>query len=145
MRVPRLAQRSAVGVNMTPLIDVVFQLLIFFLVSSHLAQQEAQMSLPLPIAHSGAPAAAEDERPRCTLNILHDGSLILVGRHIPATELAARLQQVLSEAGPEVELRVRADRTVPYRYVEPMLVACTQAGLTNVTFAVFDEETGGAP
>ena len=49
MRVPRLAQRSAVGINMTPLIDIVFQLLIFFLVSSRLSQQESQMALPLPV------------------------------------------------------------------------------------------------
>lgn len=143
MRVPRLAQRSAVGINMTPLIDIVFQLLIFFLVSSRLSQQESQMALPLPVAESGGDSDPSSERPRVTLNILVDGELVLVGRRIAAAELVERLRQVVTNYGADVELRVRADREVPYRHVEPMLVACSQAGLTNVTFAVYADEGGG--
>lgn len=145
MKVPRLAERGAVGINMTPLIDVVFQLLIFFLVSSHLSKQEAQMALPLPSAMTGAEAAAEDERPRVTLNVLSDGSLVLVGRHIAVAELGERLQVVVAEQGPEVELRVRADREVPYRHVEPVLLASSRAGLANVTFAVVDSTEQRSP
>ncbi|MFO0820800.1 MAG: biopolymer transporter ExbD [Pirellulales bacterium] len=145
MKIPRLAERGAVGINMTPLIDVVFQLLIFFLVSSHLARQEAQMALPLPTAASGAESRAEDERPRITLNVLADGALVLVGRRIQPTQLEERLRGVVAEEGAEVELRVRADRDVPYRHVEPVLVASSRAGLANVTFAVVDSEVSGKP
>lgn len=144
MRIPRLAQRGSVGINMTPLIDVVFQLLIFFLVSSHLARQESRMALPLPTAASGAESPA-DERPRVTLNVLADGALVLVGRRIAATELEERLRLVVAEEGAEVELRVRADREVPYRHVEPVLVASSRAGLANVTFAVIDPEVRSQP
>ena len=40
-------------IDMTPMIDVVFQLLIFFLVASHLARQEVQLQLDLPDAGTG--------------------------------------------------------------------------------------------
>lgn len=145
MRIPRLAQRGSVGINMTPLIDVVFQLLIFFLVSSHLARQESRMALPLPAAASGAESPVADERPRVTLNVLADGALVLIGRRIAPTELEERLRLVVAEEGAEVELRVRADREVPYRYVEPVLVASSRAGLANVTFAVIEPEVRSQP
>ncbi|MFO0901882.1 MAG: biopolymer transporter ExbD [Pirellulales bacterium] len=144
MKVPRLTRGGSVGINMTPLIDVVFQLLIFFLVSSHLAKQETQLALPLPTALSGQSVDPNDDRPRATLNVLFDGSLLLFGRAVPKEELPQRLALLVKEQGGEVELRVRADRDVPYKHVEPLLVACARAGLSNVTFAVVDETAGGA-
>ena len=48
MRVPSNLARGSLGFSMTPMIDVVFLLIIFFLVSSHLAQQEVQLDLDLP-------------------------------------------------------------------------------------------------
>lgn len=144
MRVPRLNRSGGVGINMTPLIDVVFQLLIFFLVSSHLAKQETQMTLPLPAAQGGREADPQSEHPRATLNVLADGTLLLFGHHVPPKDLAARLALLVKDQGGDVELRVRADRDVPYKHVEPLLVACTRAGLSNVTFAVVAESSGGA-
>ena len=135
MRVPNSMQRSSVGINMTPLIDVVFQLLIFFLVSSHLSKQEAQMALPLPTAESGYEQESDDS-PRVTLNVLADGQLVLAGRHITVEELPGRLQQLASASGAEIEVRVRSDRNVEYRRVEPLLLACARSGIKNVTFAV---------
>ena len=57
---------------MTPMIDVVFLLIIFFLVSSHLAKQEVQRDLPLPGADSGVDPAA-DESPRVIINVESTG------------------------------------------------------------------------
>ncbi len=53
MKVPTQLNSGEVDFNMTPMIDVVFLLIIFFLVSTHLAKQEAQLELPLPVAESG--------------------------------------------------------------------------------------------
>ena len=52
MRVPTRSVSGEVGFNMTPMIDVVFQLIIFFLLSSHLAKQEKEVPLPLPVSSS---------------------------------------------------------------------------------------------
>ena len=53
MRVPLSNRRHRLEMNMTPMIDVVFLLIIFFLVSSHLQKQEAHAELDLPTAETG--------------------------------------------------------------------------------------------
>lgn len=138
MQIPSSRQRGAtVGINMTPMIDVVFQLLIFFLVSSHLAKQEGQLPLPLPRAATGDSPAHESSGQRITLNIQSDGSLLLAGHATRETELRGRLRRLRDEHGPSVELRLRVDRHVEYAVVEPVLAACAESGLWNIAFSVF--------
>ncbi len=136
MRVPSNLRSGQFGFNMTPMIDVVFLLIIFFLVSSHLAKQEAQMDLPLPVAESGSEQVEEQTR-RVTINVVHDGSLLLAGKTVLPRELERRLRAASSESGPDLELRIRSDRSVAYRHVEPIMLACARAGIWNVTFAVY--------
>src|ERR1051325_6526370 len=86
MKIPSFSKGGEVGFNMTPMIDVVFQLIIFFLVSSHLAKQEIQFKLPLPEARSGQ-KDKPTEKPRLTVNVLADGTLLFAGRQVTAEEL----------------------------------------------------------
>lgn len=139
MKVPRRAASGEVGFNMTPMIDVVFQLIIFFLVSSHLVRQEVQLKLPLPTAATGKDLK-EDDKPRVTVNVLRDGTLLFAGRGLSAAELQNRLGERIAELGKDVEVRIRSDRDVPYRYVEPIMLACARAGIWNVTYAVYSKE-----
>ena len=139
MKVPRRALGGEVGFNMTPMIDVVFQLIIFFLVSSHLAKQEVQLQLPLPAAESGE-KSKEDDKPRLTVNVLGDGTLLLAGREVARSELAGRLGERIADLGRDVEVRIRSDRSVAYRHVEPIMLACARAGIWNVTYAVYRKE-----
>jgi len=143
MRVPNQRDRGAsVGINMTPMIDVVFQLLIFFLVSSHLAKQEGQLPLPLPHATTGEESLPSVEH-RVTLNILADGSLLLAGHATSVADLPQRLRRLRKEEGPDVELRLRVDRSTEYSAVEPVLTECAQAGVWNVAFSVLRAEGAG--
>src|SRR5436190_14847949 len=135
MRVPTRAVTSEVGFNMTPMIDVVFQLIIFFLLSSHLAKQETQLPLPLPAADSGK-AEAADTRPRLTVNVLADGTLLVANRPIGSDDLVSLLRDRRATHGDELEVRIRGDRSVLYSRVEPVLLACVRAGIWNVAYAV---------
>lgn len=139
MRIPQLLRSSEIGINMTPMIDVVFQLLIFFLVSNHIAKQEAQMPLPLPVADSGAEEDSEN-RPRVTINVLPGNELLLAGKPVTQAELPERLRTAVSEEGIDVEIRIRSDRRVPYGAIEPILLSCAQAGIWNVAFAVYHSQ-----
>ncbi len=139
MHVPTNLRSGELGFNMTPMIDVVFLLIIFFLVSSHLARQETQMALPLPGADSGE-AAPQDERPRVTINVRGDGTLMLAGHRVQAEQLQQRLRQRLADSGASLEVRIRGDRQVPYGSVEPVMLACARAGIWNVTYAVYRRE-----
>jgi biopolymer transport protein ExbD len=139
MRLPSHDRRQPLRFNMTPMIDVVFLLIIFFLVSSHLAKQEVQMPLPLPTAESGNENVDEDI-PRVTVNVLSDGTLMLSGRRIQDADLVFRLRDRLKEVGPGLQVRIRGDRNVPYQYVEPILLACIRAKIWDVSFSVFRPE-----
>jgi biopolymer transport protein ExbD len=139
MRVPNSLSGGSVTFNMTPMIDVVFLLIIFFLVSSHLAKQEAQMELPLPVAQSGSTPDDIESR-RVTVNVLEDGYLLLAGRPIRPDQLQQRLQDAAGAEGADLEVRIRSDRHVAYGSVEPILIACARADIWNVTFAVYRPE-----
>lgn len=135
MRAVTTFRQSHNDVIMTPMIDVVFLLIIFFLVSSHLAQQEVQLELDLPSAAAGQEQAETPLR-RITVNVRANGQVLLAGGVVGAEEIARRFRFEASQAEGPMEVRVRADRQVPYRSVEPILSACARAGIWNVTFAV---------
>ena len=136
MQPPQRHRGTLVRVNMTPMIDVTFLLIIFFLLSSHLAQQETQLELDLPSAASGR-QAVDDERPRLSVNVSSDGSVMLGSTETEPQEMGRRLAIERERLGNDLEVRIRADRSVPYSAVEPILLACAEAEIWNVTFAVF--------
>lgn len=138
MRPPVIARPRRLGFNMTPMIDVVFLLIIFFLVSSHLARQESQIPLPLPVAASGEDEAAE-AAPRVTISVDEAGQLFLGGQVITDAMLEVRLAAARAELGENMEVRIRSSRQTPYRDVEPIMLACTGTGIWNVTWAVYRE------
>lgn len=139
MRVPQHLRSGDLEFNMTPMIDIVFLLIIFFLVSSHLARQEAQMDLPLPIADSGTKADDIQGR-RLTLNVTQQGEMILAGRRVTREELGPRLAVALEAANGELEVRIRGNREVPYRHVAPIMLSCARTGIWNVTIGVYRTE-----
>jgi len=142
MRAPSQPGRRAIGFNMTPMIDVVFLLIIFFLVSSHLARQEVQMELDLPEAGTGE-RPSEDETRRVIVNVLpraQPGGQLMVGaRAMQAGELEQLIRFEARETRGPLEVRIRTDRRVPYRVVEPIMLACAEAGVWRVTFAVIEK------
>ena len=139
MRVPSNLSRAGLGFNMTPMIDVVFLLIIFFLVSSHLARQETQLELDLPDATSGQPAQADDLR-RVVVNVLGEarpeGRIQVGGQVMDTDQLTRLIRYERQKTAGELELRIRSDRRVPYGVIEPILLASQRAGVWNVTFAV---------
>jgi biopolymer transport protein ExbD len=143
MRSPTNLGRGSVGFNMTPMIDVVFLLIIFFLVSSHLARQETQVAVDLPDAASSDRPEEEDVR-RLFINVLSETQILVGSQPIEPARLETLLDyESRKSAGDNIrplEVRIRTDRTVPYRAVEPILLACARSGIWNVKFAVTNSE-----
>jgi biopolymer transport protein ExbD len=140
MRVPSNLKSGELGFNMTPMIDVVFLLIIFFLVSSHLAKQETQMKLSLPDVQEVDKQADDEDSRRLVVNVLPDGSLHVAGHRITPAELQRRLTEKVRELGRDMEVRIRGDSGADYGRVEPVMLACARAGIWNVTFAVVREK-----
>lgn len=138
MQLPRLGRNRSIKFNVTPLIDVVFLLIIFFLVSSHLARQETQLEMTLP---SAASIRADENEPaqRVTINVRSDGQILLGSDSVTNNEVRRRLQVERQETSADLEVRIRADRDLAYRHLEPLLLACAKADIWNVTFAVLEK------
>ena len=134
MRVPNVSSRSSVGANMTPMIDVVFLLIIFFLVSSHLAKQENRLPLDLPTAGSFLPA--DFEAAPLTISVDQNADIRVSARVVQMEDLKGILVDHFSEQGVAAAIRIRTDRSVEYRYVEPILREAARIGITDASIAV---------
>ena len=135
MRIPEYSHQHKVAFNMTPMIDVVFLLIIFFLVSSHLAQRENRIPMELPVANSGEEDIASDH-PRVTINVESESKMSIGGQIIATSDLSSRLTQAQDQMGETMELRIRCNRNVPYRSVAPIMRTAAELGIWNVTYAV---------
>lgn len=142
MKIASQIRRGPAEFNMTPMIDVVFLLIIFFLVSSHLARQEVHMQLLLPHAASGNLPDQEEQQLRLVVNVAADGQLQLAGRIVTIEQLQERLATRRQTSGDDLEVRIRSDRGVLYARINPLMHACAKAGIWNVTFAVYQPGEG---
>ena len=133
-----LGHRS-VSFNMTPMIDVVFLLIIFFLVSSNLAQQEVHLEVDLPDAASGNQPQDDDTR-RIVINVLSEDHVQVGTEIVTPKQLANLIRYESRETEGKLEVRIRASRRVPYRALERILTACVGADVWNVTVAVISNK-----
>lgn len=122
---------------MTPMIDVVFLLIIFFLVSSHLAKRESKLPLQLPTA-SRQPTAKLIVG-RLVINVAADDSVTVGGSVVNRDQLATVLRVHAAEKGADAAVHIRSDSSVDYAIAEPLLRAAAQAGISNITFAVQEQ------
>ena len=136
MKPPQHTDPVRMSVNMTPMIDVVFQLIVFFTATSTMVQREYSAEVELPEAREGV-ARREVERKRVTANVLDDGTMIVAGESVSVSEFQRMLEADVNQFGPDrVEVLIRADRAARYAYIEPLLVLCARAGIWQVGLAV---------
>ena len=130
-----------VGLQIAPLIDCVFLLLIYFMVSSSLKRSEAELSLTLPGQVSQAvELRMPDEQ---IVEVRADGSIVLNEKTYadPAkTDLAGfekmltRYREASSMVSTPAMLTIAAAEESVHERVIDVLNACAGAGITNVTF-----------
>lgn len=139
MQTSRFLRHHVTSINLTPMIDVVFLLIIFFLVSSTFIQQEVSLEMQLPTAQTGQ-KAEEDITKKEIINIPGSGQLLLRTEPVSLEKLREyfRVRKTTGEQNIPVLLRVA--RGVPYQEVEPVLLVCAESGIWNVSFAVLREE-----
>ena len=139
MKVPTRKRERGLQFNITPLIDVVFLLIIFFLVASHFVRAENKQSVDLPKA-TQADDQAEESPNRLVVTVTADNQLHVGGRVVGFDEL----EQMIFDGGAadnveqknRFEVRIRGDRTVPYSVIEPIMLACARAGVTRINYTV---------
>lgn len=111
MNFERTRRKSSVP-NIVPMIDVVFFMLVFFMVFSTISSTPLGLDVELPKATTGT---AQDNTP-LEVSVRADGTFYVNGRNVTGPELRAQVQQSL-KANPDLFVIVKADRQVRYEYV----------------------------
>ena len=120
---------SAAGdpaIDLTPVIDTVFNLLIFFLVGTTFLQAEREMKIALPFAASAAPISAMLQD--LIVNVDAQGQMIVAGRTLSAEDLKAMVKQAVS-TNAQQKVTVRGDRATPYANIVSVLDICKSEGV----------------
>ncbi len=138
MKAANGAKPKSLAFNLTPLIDVTFLLIVFFVMSSQMISDETAMEMTLPRETSGE-AAEQDETGKLIINVPNADAIFIGAKRVSLPELRERLAREKSRAVGPISARIRTNRDVPYGAIEPILVACAQAGVYDVSFAVVGE------
>jgi len=111
---------------MTPMIDMVFLLLIFFLAATTFHQTEREMQIALPVAGASAPISAMLQE--LIINVDVDGKIIIGGGTIGPETLRSTVANAV-KANPEQKVTVRGDRRTAYANIVTVLDICKGAGV----------------
>lgn len=113
-------------IELTPVIDVVFLLLIFFLVATTFHQSEREMQIALPEAETGGPIsmALRD----IVVNVTGDGSIWVDGRQVAPAELQDVIAAAV-ERNSDQKVTIRGDRAATYAHIVRALDACKAGGV----------------
>ena len=113
-------------IELAPLVDMVFLLLIFFMVGAQFARPVFDLDLPEAGAGSSAPRVA------ATIVVDAQGQLYLDTRPLEFDALVQQLRQA-SEAEPDAAVLLRADAATPFRAIVQAFDAAESAGVHNLS------------
>ena len=119
---------------MTPMIDMVFLLLVFFMTVSTLAQADRRVKLDLP--ESSQSDVPEDLSDRGTISLDAEGAIYLGAQVRSLDEMQSAIQESL-ELNPDLRIHVRADQTTAYSDIKKVLRACAEVGAYEVIYATY--------
>jgi biopolymer transport protein ExbD len=122
-------ERLRGGINMVPLINIVFLLLIFFMLSSTLVTPD---SLDVTLPESETARAAESQP--IVLIVDSEGRIAINNRELPSDEVAGRLAG-LAEAHAGAGLVIKADAGATYAELGSFLRAAKSAGIERIALA----------
>ena len=118
--------------QLAPMIDIVFLLLIFFIVTWQYTQEEQDLRVSVPTSEEGSdPKRVLNE---IIVNVRPDGTVIVWGENKTKSELKETLT-VLATTNPKQPIRVRGDADTPFQKIVEVIDVCSKAGIWNISFA----------
>ncbi|MCG8585062.1 MAG: biopolymer transporter ExbD [Pirellulales bacterium] len=121
------------SVNLTPMIDIVFLLMIFFMVGTKFTELEKTISLQVPAVNPSNKLESPTEA--LVLNVSGDGSLVFDGKPVATTALAGVLTHAKTERG-DFALYIRGDEAAPHGVMARVYSACRRANIQRFGVAV---------
>lgn len=113
--------------SLTPLIDVVFLLLIFFLVATRFAQEDREIDVPLPDASEAMPLTIAPKE--LFVNIDQDGKFLVNGQTLDADELEEVLVRAVTNNPVNQSVIIRSHKRAAVEYSVTAINLCKRAGI----------------
>ena len=117
---------AGIAIDMTPMIDMVFLLLIFFLVATTFHQEEREMQIALPFASASAPISTMLRE--LIVNVGSDGAIIVGGKSIEPDQLRSTVEEAV-KSNPLQKVTIRGDRATAYANIVTVLDICKASGI----------------
>lgn len=120
------------------MIDVVFLLIIFFLVASYFIRSDQSRRVDLPVASKGQSDDISSPH-RLTITIEPDGHLSVGGVPMSEKQILARIEELSQNqpnAGMKPEVRIRSDRNAKFGSIRTLIEQCATSNIRSIRFAV---------
>ncbi|MCH6258391.1 biopolymer transporter ExbD [Puniceicoccaceae bacterium K14] len=127
-------KRSIATVQMAPMIDMVFLLLVFFMCVSSISQAGLQVKVDLP--DSAESEVSDDFSARIILSIKENGDIYLNGRLASLEEFSSELSIIKQEAS-ELKLSIRSDRNTEYKLIRRVIEVATKEGIYDYVYSTY--------
>lgn len=115
-------------INVTPLVDVMLVLLIIFMVTAPMMQEQTSVNLPQA---KGTPVDTKNEVDKIVITISAQSKILLNDTIVTEEELPLRIKDI-TETKPDAEVLLRADKGVQYGIVARVIARLTQAGIVKL-------------
>jgi biopolymer transport protein ExbD len=141
--------------NLTPILDMVFQLITFFMLVINFKSAALDLNLKLPVVGSAMPVNTQGQEALLILNIDNQGNLNVYGRQMPikeyiareavASRLEAKRTQPDIQEGQDLPTTVviRADRTTPFKMLYNVIRECQANGFRKFALKAMNKEEKG--
>ena len=118
--------------SLSSMIDIVFLLIIFFVVTASVDREQIDSQVSLPVVDSAAIKSLPPER--IMVNILSDGSVKLGFQHISADEVPGKLGSLLRsmKADRKTVLIINGHRATPHKFISGVMNSAAKAGYDQV-------------
>jgi biopolymer transport protein ExbD len=138
--------------NLTPMLDMVFQLVTFFMLVINFKSAQLDMNLKLPVVGSARPVDTKGQQDLLVLNIDANGQLTVyntpkdvesyIAGEAQSSFLAARQKNPDLQPGDELPTTVviRADRATPFHLLNRVIKACQENGFRNFSLKAMNKQ-----
>ncbi len=123
-------------VDLTPMIDIVFLLIVFFMTVANILTAE-RIKVEIPVAQRSV--IPEDAGNRQLVSVTTDGKVFAGVREVSSNQLT-ELVRVGNKELKNYRVVIRADRNTPHRFVRDVMNSCARGGCINIIFSTYQSD-----
>ena len=126
--------------DMTPMIDVVFQLIIFFVVTAAMQNKALETNVRMAMAPNGPVESVKDPR-TVLVDVVEDGTIQVMKTRISEGQLLTILNNARKTSGQSTPVVIRGDLLTKHEAIKRVMDICGKAGLWKIRFAALKEKS----